>query len=346
MMLLNYHRLAAVPNTENIAASFWLHEDIDMPLPALSRRRILSLTPAAALAGWTLLSGCTPEADGTPARKAEDKPDPIASKLAALERQAGGRLGVCFRDAESGRTTGHRVDERFAMCSTFKWPMSAVVLKAVDDGKLTLDRRVAYGKDDLIPNSPVTSKRVGEGAMTVEELIEATITTSDNAAANLLLPLVGGPDAVTRQFRAWGDPVTRLDRPEPELNHVGRDEERDTTTPAAMAGLLDTVLLGNALSPISRTRLVDWGVATTTGTRRLRAGIPESWRFGHKTGTATPKGMMNKYNDVALAVPPQGAPLLITAYYEGPVATREMRPQDEAVLASVARLAVEWAAMR
>jgi len=317
-----------------------------MPLPALSRRRILSLTPAAAFAGWTLLSGCTAGADGTPAQKPKDKMDAIAKRLAALEQQAGGRLGVCFRDAQSGRITGHRVDERFAMCSTFKWPMSAVVLKAVDDGKLTLDRRVPYGQADLIPNSPVTSKSVGEGALTVAELIEATITTSDNAAANLLLPLIGGPDAVTQQFRAWGDPVTRLDRHEPELNHVGPEEERDTTTPAAMATLLDTVLLGDALSPRSRTRLVDWGVATTTGTHRLRAGIPEGWRFGHKTGTATPTGMMNKYNDVAIAFPPQGAPLLITAYYEGPVATRDMRPQDEAVLASVARLAVEWAAMR
>lgn len=316
-----------------------------MPLPALSRRRILSLTPAAALAGWTLLSGCTPEAEGASAQKPEGKDDPIAQKLAALERQAGGRLGVCFRDADSGCTTGHRADERFAMCSTFKWPMSAVVLKAVDDGKLMLDRRVPYGKADLIPNSPVTTKRVAEGALTVAELMEATITTSDNTAANLLLPLVGGPEAVTQQFRAWGDPVTRLDRHEPELNHVGPEEERDTTTPAAMAGLLDTVLLGDALSSRSRTRLVDWGVATTTGTHRLRAGIPQEWRFGHKTGTATPTGMMNKYNDIAIAFPPKGAPLLITAYYEGPVATRDMRPQDEAVLASVARLAVEWAAM-
>ena len=317
-----------------------------MTLPVLSRRRILALTPAATFAGWTLLAGCTSEAGGA-ATDAPDRPsDPMAGKLAALERQAGGRLGVCFRDAGSGRTTGHRADERFAMCSTFKWPLAAVVLKAVDDGKLALERRVPFGRADLIPNSPVTSKRVGEGALRVSELLEATITTSDNAAANLLLPLVGGPDAVTQQFRAWGDPVTRLDRHEPELNHVGPDEDRDTTTPAAMARLLDTVLLGDVLSPLSRTRLVDWGVATTTGTHRLRAGIPADWRFGHKTGTATPKGMMNKYNDIAIAFPPKGAPLFITAYYEGPVASEKMRPQDEAVLAAVARLAVEWAGAR
>src|SRR3546814_18996803 len=108
---------------------------VTMPLPALSRRRILSLTPAAAFAGWTLLAGCTREADGAPAQKPEEKADPIARKLAALERQAGGRLGVWFRDAASGRSAGHRVDARFAMCSTFKWTLSAVVLNAVVDRK-------------------------------------------------------------------------------------------------------------------------------------------------------------------------------------------------------------------
>src|SRR3546814_2455605 len=142
---------------------------------------------------------------------------------------------------------GHRTDERFALCATFKWPLSAVVLKAIDDGKLTLDRRIPYGKADLLPNSPVTESHVGKGGMTVGDLMEATITTSDNAAANLLLRLVGGPDAVTRQFRAWGDPVTRLDRLEPPLNRVGPDELRDTTTPAAMAALLRTILLGDEI---------------------------------------------------------------------------------------------------
>jgi len=313
-----------------------------MTIALLSRRRLLSLASAAGFAGWTLLSGCTPDASDAPAKEPQE-PDPIAGRLAALERQAGGRLGVAFLDSASGRTTGHRADERFALCSTFKWPLSAVVLKAVDDGKLTLDRRIPYGKADLLPNSPVTERHVGEGGMTVGDLMEATITASDNAAANLLLPLVGGPEAATRQFRAWGDPVTRLDRPEPHLNLVGPDEVRDTTAPAAMAALLRTIFLGDVLSPASRTRLVDWGLATTTGTRRLRAGLPAGWRIGHKTGTAAAPGMTNKYNDIAIAFPPQGAPLLIAAYYEGPVATDTMRDEDEAVLAAVARLAAEWA---
>lgn len=314
---------------------------------AYSRRHMLSLIPAAGLGGWALLAGCKPEAK-EPAPPSPAQPDAAARRLAELEKSAGGRLGVALLDAATGRATGHRAGERFAMCSTFKWPLSAVVLKAIDDGKLTLDQPVRYGAADLLAYAPVTRKNVGRGAMTVAELMEATITTSDNTAANLLLPLIGGPAGMTRQFRAWGDTLTRLDRMEPEMNLVSPDDVRDTTTPAAMAALLRTILLGDALSSAARTRLVDWGVRTTTGPNRLRAGVPAAWRFGHKTGTATGMagGIMNKYNDIAVAFPPKGAPLLIAAYYEGPVATEDMRAEDEAVLASVGRIAAEWAGGR
>src|SRR3546814_2571539 len=99
-----------------------------MTIASLSRRHLLSLAPAAGLAGWTLLSGCTPGASDAPAKEPQES-DPIAGRLAGPERQSGGRLGVAFLDSASGRTTGHRTDERFALCSPFKWPLSAAVLK-------------------------------------------------------------------------------------------------------------------------------------------------------------------------------------------------------------------------
>lgn len=309
----------------------------------ISRRHMLALVPAG-LAASALLAGCQPESSdaATPA----SGPDPAARALAALEASAGGRLGVAFLDSATGQISGRRMSERFALCSTFKWPLSAVVLHAVEGGKLTLDQPVSYGASDLMPNSPVTQKNVAKGAMTVAELMEATITTSDNAAANLLLPLIGGPAGMTERLRAWGDAVTRLDRFEPDMNLVANEDPRDTTTPAAMTALLRTILFGDTLTPASRTRLVKWGAATTTGPKRLRAGLPADWRLSHKTGTGMAPGMGNKYNDIAAVTPPGKPPILITAYYESAVESEEMRGEDEAVLAEVARIAVEWAGGR
>ena len=73
---------------------------------------------------------------------------------------------------------------------------------------------------------------------------------------------------------ACGDAVTRLDRTEPELNTNLPGDPRDTTSPAAMVGLMRTLLLGDALRPASRARLIGWMEGATTGLQRLRAGLP------------------------------------------------------------------------
>jgi beta-lactamase class A len=270
---------------------------------------------------------------GVPLRAAEE------NAFAALEAKQGGRLGVMAIDAGSGRQLGHREDERFAMCSTFKMLLGAAVLARVDAGELSLDQRVAYGKADLLSYAPVTTKHVEEGAMTVGELCAAAIQVSDNTAANLLLPLVGGPDGLTKYLRARGDKVTRLDRIEPDLNTNVPGDPRDTTTPAAMAATMRELLAGDALSAASREQLIAWLAGSTTGGKRLRAGFSDAWKIGDKTGT----GERGAANDVAVVWPKEGtAPWLVAAFYSAPDATPAER---DTVIAEAARIVAKaWAA--
>ncbi len=44
-----------------------------------------------------------------------------ASDFAEIEVRLGGRLGIAALDTDSGKRLSYRGDERFAMCSTFKW---------------------------------------------------------------------------------------------------------------------------------------------------------------------------------------------------------------------------------
>ena len=266
----------------------------------------------------------------------------VAAALAALEARAGGRLGVGLLDTGSGRLVGHRLDERFAMCSTFKLPLAALVLRAADTGRLRLDDAVAITKADLVPYAPVVEPKVGQ-TLTLAALAEAAQTTSDNAAANLLLARLGGPAGFTAALRALGDTVTRLDRTEPQLNLVKPGEEHDTTSPRAMAGTLARLLTGDALTPASRERLIGWMVGTTTGGKRLRAGLPSSWRAGDKTGTAQADAMTDKVNDLAITWPPGKAPVVVTAYFDSSRRTNATQPADEAALAEVGRIAAAWA---
>jgi beta-lactamase class A len=174
-------------------------------------------------------------------------------------------------------------------------------------------------------------------------MAEAVQKTSDNICANLLLRLIGGPDGFTRRVRALGDEMTRIDRYEPELNLVLPGDERDTTTPQAHARLMETLLVKDALSPSSRALLADWMVETETGLRRLRAGLPQTWRAGDKTGSAFRADMGNRTNDIAILWPPGRPAIIVTAFLETPF-FNGVRDEDEAVLAAVGRLAAAWIA--
>jgi beta-lactamase class A len=213
-------------------------------------------------------------------------------------------------DTGDGTGMSHRADERFAMCSTFKWLLAAFVLWQVDQDEISLDERLSYGPSDLLDYAPVAKAHVDTGWLSVETLCRASVTISDNTAANLLLHRVGGPSELTSFLRQTGDTVTRLDRNEPELNTNLPGDERDTTTPRAMAGSMNRLLVGDVLSARSRDMLQQWLKDSTTGLERLRAGLPSGWIAGDKTGT----GVNGAANDVAIAWPPNGSPILIASY--------------------------------
>lgn len=263
--------------------------------------------------------------------------------LAALERAAGGRLGVFALDTGSGRTLALRADERFGMCSTFKLPLAAAVLREADAGRLALDEVLRFGPGDMVPHAPVTQRHLVDGGMRIDALAEAAQTTSDNVAANLLIARLGGPERVTAMFRAMGDEQTRIDRLEPQMNYVPAGEIRDTTTPREMAQTAARLITGDVLAEATRARLREWMIATQTGLRRIRAGLPPDWTAGDKTGTGITAGMPNKHNDVAVIWPPSRAPLAVAAYYDAPGEFDRMRAEDDAVLAQVGRLVAAWA---
>ena len=288
----------------------------------------------------TALLGLSGIALATPAA-AKPMIDLDKRALVDLENKSGGRLGVCVLDTATGRRLGHRADERFAMCSTFKLSLAAAILRQADRGKLSLDTFVPYTKADMVPHAPVTEANLPQGGMTMRALAEAAQKQSDNPAANLLLKQIGGPAGLTQFFRDLGDVTTRLDRFEPAMNDVKPGDEHDTTSPAAMAATAQKILTGDVLKPASRELLIQWMIDTTTGAKRLRAGLPKEWRSGDKTGTAL-DGTWGRYNDIAIAWPPGKAPIIVTACYNVENATDDILDKDQAALAEVGRIAAAW----
>ena len=256
------------------------------------------------------------------------------SAFGRLEEKIGGRVGVMAVDTGNERAIWYRADDRFAMCSTFKWVLAASVLEGVDRGEIALDERLSYSEEDLLDYAPVAREHIEEGALSIDALCSAAVSLSDNTAANLLLERLGGPAALTAFLRRCGDEVTRLDRIEPDLNSNIPGDPRDTTTPRAMAGTMRTILLGDVLEVVNRERLHQWLKRSTTGLGRLRAGLPPEWVVGDKTGT----GVNGAANDVAIVWPPGRAPILIAAYLsDSDSAPDVLNAGHEAIAATVTR---------
>jgi len=285
-------------------------------------------------AGAALAAGCraTPLAPAPDevARKAADGFEAIRATLGP-----GGRLGVAAIDVASGRELGFDSQSRYSMASTFKLPLAGFVLDRVENGELSIDEELAFGPGDPLDNSPTVTANLARGRLPVWQLCAAIVEVSDNSAANLLLRRTGGPEALTRFLRACGDPVTRLDRFEMELNSNLPGDPRDTTSPAAMAALARKLVLGDVLAEENRNRLSLWLKKSVPGPDRLKAGLPAPpWLVGHKTGT----GANGAFNDVAIAWRSGKPPIVIACYQSGGTGGQDIRA---AAHASVARLVAE-----
>jgi beta-lactamase class A len=261
----------------------------------------------------------------------------FANRILSIEQRTGARIGVAALDTASRKRLDCRSEERFPMCSTFKFLAAAAVLKRVDEKQEKLDRFVSYGAKDILEYAPVTKAHLTDGGMTLGALCAAAIEQSDNTAGNLLLDAIGGPAGLTKFVRSIGDEMTRLDRKEPELNSAIPGDERDTTTPAAMCVEMQRLLLGNVLSESSRHQLEDWLRHNETGALMIRAALPKTWTVGDKTG----RGSNGATNDIAIVRPPGRAPILVAVYSIG---SRSSADDRAATVAEAARVVVEFLA--
>lgn len=175
-----------------------------------------------------------------------------SGRLQAVEARGGVRLGVAALDTGNGRRINYHANERWPLCSTFKVLLVGAVLATVDSGRERLDRAIRYNQHDLLGYAPIARENLARGQMTVGELCRAAVCYSDNTAANLLFPVVGGPAGLTHDLRSLGDRTTNINRTEPSLNESLPCDVRDTTSASAMVHDIEKLLLDEALAEVGR----------------------------------------------------------------------------------------------
>lgn len=290
-------------------------------------KKILMVTMFTLLVLMTLSACMKPEKTTEPStqKEAEESTD-LDETFATIESEYDARVGVYAIDTGSDQTIDYRSEERFAFASTYKALAAALVLK--QNTMEELEEVITYTEDDLVSYSPITEKHVDTG-MTLAELSEAAIRTSDNTAGNLLFEELGGPEQFQQSLREIGDDVTQSDRYETALNEFTPGNTRDTSTPAALATSLQGFAVGDLLPDDKRERLLDWMQGNATGDTLIRAGAPEGWTVADKSGA----GRYGTRNDIAVVWPPDRKPIILA------IMTRhdtEDAEYDDALIAEVA----------
>ncbi len=307
-----------------------------------------------------------------------DSREALEGRFETIAATAGGTVGISVLHLESGRGASLHGNERFPMASVFKLAVAVELSARADRGTVRLDQKIVLAPADMRGGGPLAARAPNGGiTLTVGELLEAMLVDSDNTAADLLLPLAGGPEVVTAQLDAAGLGDIRVDRPEIELAFdamgvvtpppratwslatLGRAldsvpeatrreaftrflaDPRDTATPNALVQLLRQIEEGRRLAPESRDRLLALMTRTRPGEARLKGQLPAGTTVAHRTGTGADFGHANICtNDVGVVTLPGGrGHLAIAVLIKG--SDRNLAAREKAI-AAVARAAYDY----
>lgn len=231
-----------------------------------------------------------------------------AKELNDLEKKYNAHIGVYALNTKSGKEVKFNSDKRFAYASTSKAINSAILLEQVPYNKL--NKKVHINKDDIVAYSPILEKYVGKD-ITLKELIEASMTYSDNTANNKIIKEIGGIKKVKQRLKELGDKVTNPVRYEIELNYYSPKSKKDTSTPAAFGKTLNKLIANGKLSKKNKNFLLDLMFNNKNGDTLIKDGVPKD-KVADKSGQAITYASRN---DVAFVYPKgQSEPIVLVIF--------------------------------
>jgi beta-lactamase class A len=298
--------------------------------------------------------------------------DSLQHDLEAVSNRCDGRMGIGVR--QGNVEVAVHGDQRFALQSVMKLVVGAAAFAAAETSGWKLDETVTIHREDLsLFVQPLARLVTANGfTTTLDDLVLRAVAQSDSAATDILFARLGGAPAIGEFLARHGIDGLRVDRDERHLQtelcglewrpefvdadllqraidnvpEVQRDaafhralyDERDTTTPIGMVAFLHALTSGTLLRPAGTERLLTILRATSTFPDRLKAGAPEGWVVGHKTGTSgTWKGVTAVTNDVGFLVTPDGVVINVAVFV---AESRQPADARAALIAEVARAVV------
>lgn len=275
---------------------------------------------------------------------------PLQMQIAAIARDARATVGVACALPGTTLNCDLNAHNHAPMQSMYKLPLGLTAMHMAELGTLlprqrpgepvdtTLDRIVRFLPTDIIPGSysPLADQYPKANIdLTLRKVIEMAVGLSDNSAEQILVRLVGGPQAVETYMHSLGINAIEVRYSERDLDRDERLQYQDWIEPVAAVQLLERLASNSSIPPAATSFLLKTMAESHTGEHQLRAGLPPGIEFAHKTGhSGTHGGVTAATNDIGLITLPDGRKLALAVFVTDSLADEATR---EHVMASIAR---------
>ena len=200
----------------------------------------------------------------------------------------------------------------FPLLSVFKFHVALAVLDKMDKQSISLDSIVSIKASQMPPNtySPLRKKFPDQDfTITLRELMQYSISQSDNNACDILFRVFGGPAATDEYLRSMGLRDFAIEATEDDMHRNLANCYRNWTTPLEAVRLLEWLVSGKVAKGAYRDFIEQTMISCRTGRDRLPAPLAGTKAvIGHKTGTGdrNGKGQIIGTNDIGFVFLPDG----------------------------------------
>ncbi len=264
----------------------------------------------------------------------------LQSQIQEIAKGAQGKVSVACSLAGTSINCDLDPHAHPPMQSVFKLPLAIALFHQVEMGKFSLDQPIHFLPEDRIPHaySPLQDKYQNAGVdLPLRELMQMTVSLSDNVAADILLRLMGGASPVSDYIASLGVVGFHLADGERTLHQDVSAQYRNWFEPAGAVQLLRRISDSSPLTPAHTELLLGW----MEGGRgnRLQIDLPPGTHVAHKSGTSdVDNGLAHATNDIGLVTLPDGRRLAIAVFLTDSKADTATR---EKVIARIARAAYD-----
>jgi beta-lactamase class A/beta-lactamase class A VEB len=271
--------------------------------------------------------------------------DSLRKKIETITKAKQADVGVAIYGLESGDTLTLNGDKHYPMQSVFKFHIALAVLSQIDKGKISLNQKIKITKKDLLPGlySPIRDKYPEGVTLTIAEILEYTVSQSDNVGCDALLRLVGGPQAVENYFVKNNFKDVSIKINEEVMQNNWDLQFQNWTTPKAANQVLSAFYTNDKKLLSTKSHDFIWNVMkkTETGKDRLKGQLPKGTVVAHKTGWSgmNKAGITAATNNIGIVFLPNGQHFYISVFVAN---SKEDMKTNEKIIADIAKAAWDY----